>query len=381
VLLVVRRPENRIGWLFLLVGLTLGVGQFTAAYATHAPIADPGSLPGGSWPGTSRTSSGRSRSSPSCCCSVVPAGEVPSSRWRWIERAGFAALGVLFVVSVIGAMFTWSKPLSGPDARRDPGLGSRRRFLFGVIALPCIILASFVSAVVRFRRSRGDERLQLKWFATGAAFTAVVFAISIPLGGNNPVLSILLDVGLAFVLLSIAPAILKYRLYEIDVVIGRAVVFATLAAFITVVYVALVVGVGTLVGNRQSPLLSAVAAALVAVAFQPVRQRARRLANRVVYGKRATPYEPLGRRIRRDQTLGFLARSGSERDQTARTIGERTTDVLTQSEITPVRCVRRRDGSDRVWLGLHRVEEDDLQRATTSSLITSASSTRPAGDA
>src|SRR5439155_21247687 len=87
--------------------------------------------------------------------------------------------------------------------------------------------------------------------------------------------------------------VLKYRLYEIDVVINRAVVYGALAVFITLVYVSLVVGIGTLVGHRGSPLLSAIAAAVIAVAFQPVRDRSRRLANRMVYGKRATPYEVL----------------------------------------------------------------------------------------
>ena len=99
--------------------------------------------------------------------------------------------------------------------------------------------------------------------------------------------------SLLFLYAAIVIAVLRYRLYEIDVVIGKTVVFAVLAAFITVVYIALVVGVGTIVGNRRSPLLSAVAAAIVAVAFQPARQAARRVANRVVYGKRATPYEVL----------------------------------------------------------------------------------------
>src|SRR5436309_4847103 len=76
-------------------------------------------------------------------------------------------------------------------------------------------------------------------------------------------------------------------------VFSKSFVFGTLFAFITLVYVALVVGVGTAVGNRRSPLLSGIAAAVVALAFQPVRTRAKRLANRVVYGKRATPYEVL----------------------------------------------------------------------------------------
>ena len=86
---------------------------------------------------------------------------------------------------------------------------------------------------------------------------------------------------------------LKYRLYDIDIVISKAVLYGSLAVFITAVYAALVVGVGTLAGNTRSPLLAALAAAVVAVAFQPVRQRAGRLANRVVYGRRATPYQVL----------------------------------------------------------------------------------------
>ena len=88
---------------------------------------------------------------------------------------------------------------------------------------------------------------------------------------------------------AIAIAVLKYRLYDIDVVISKAVLYGSLAVFITAVYAGLVVGVGTLAGNRRSPLLAALAAAVVAVAFQPVRQWAGRLANRVVYGRRATP--------------------------------------------------------------------------------------------
>jgi signal transduction histidine kinase len=98
---------------------------------------------------------------------------------------------------------------------------------------------------------------------------------------------------------AIGVAVLKYRLYEIDVVIGKAVLYGSLAVFITAVYAGLVVGVGTLAGGRDSPLLAALAAAVVAVAFQPVRQWAGRLANRVVYGRRATPYQVLSEFARR----------------------------------------------------------------------------------
>jgi signal transduction histidine kinase len=92
---------------------------------------------------------------------------------------------------------------------------------------------------------------------------------------------------------SIAVAVLKYRLYEIDVIIGKAVLYGLLAAFFTAVYVAIVIGVGAVLGSRGNSFLTIVAAVVIAVAFQPVRERARRLANRIVYGKRATPYEVL----------------------------------------------------------------------------------------
>jgi signal transduction histidine kinase len=98
---------------------------------------------------------------------------------------------------------------------------------------------------------------------------------------------------------AIGVAVLKYRLYEIDVVISKAVLYGTLAVFITAVYAGLVVGVGTLAGGRDRPLLAALAAAVVAVAFLPARQRAGRLANRVVYGRRASPYQVLSDFARR----------------------------------------------------------------------------------
>jgi signal transduction histidine kinase len=102
-------------------------------------------------------------------------------------------------------------------------------------------------------------------------------------------------IGLTVVPLSIGVAVLKYRLYDIDVVISRALVYGALAAFITAIYVGIVVGMGTLIGSGSRPnlVLSIIATAIVAVAFQPVRERVQTLANRLVYGQRATPYEVL----------------------------------------------------------------------------------------
>jgi signal transduction histidine kinase len=294
-LLVIRRPENRIGWLFLGVGLALGISQFAGAYATHALRVDPGSVPGGNlagwltnvlWP------------LPFTALIFLflwfPTGQVLSPKWRPVALFTVVLFGVLEMIALVAAFAVWNDPFTNGDL--GPGLPNtivKTLFVVAIVAVPITLLTAFASAAVRFKGSRGDERLQLKWFATAAAFTAIVFATTTAFGGDSVLFSVLTDVGLTCLYVAIATAILKYRLYDIDVVIGKTVVFATLVAFITVVYVGLVVGIGTLVGNDRSPLLSAIAAALVAVAFQPVRQRARRFANRVVYGRRATPYEVL----------------------------------------------------------------------------------------
>ncbi|HEX7246549.1 MAG TPA: histidine kinase, partial [Actinomycetota bacterium] len=127
--------------------------------------------------------------------------------------------------------------------------------------------------------------------------------------------------ALSFILIpiTIGISILRYRLYDIDVVIRKTLVFAAMAVVIALVYVGLVVGVGALVGSTQSPVLSALAAAVVALAFQPVRSRARRFADRVVYGKRATPYEVMA--TFGDQLAGTYS-ADDVLARTARVLGE-----------------------------------------------------------
>jgi signal transduction histidine kinase len=291
ILLVSRRPENRIGWLFLLAGFSLGVAGFGAAYGVHTLSADPGSLPAGdmlywaaSWIGFI----------PLASLTVLmiefPTGAPRTARWRVAERVVIVGWLVAISGSAFFSATNWSHPFVLNRGPSGPLV-----FLIPLFVLLIPVVGSFVVAftamINRFRTSTGDERLQLKWFVVGAALVLTTILLSIP--WNNPFTTALQDAAIVFWFFSIAIAILKYRLYEIDVVINRAVVYGTLAVFITLVYVGLVVGIGTLVGNNRSPLLSAVAAAVVAVAFQPVRQWARKLANRVVYGSRATPYEVL----------------------------------------------------------------------------------------
>src|SRR5207248_1035044 len=129
-------------------------------------------------------------------------------------------------------------------------------------------------------------------FTGGLAAAGFIVLASVP-NGPEPVLAFVTLVPLVAVAAGIA--VLRYRLYDIDVVINKTVVFGGLAAFITAVYVGIVVGIGAVIGQSSKPNLglSILATAVVAVAFQPVRERVHRFANHLVYGKRATPYEVL----------------------------------------------------------------------------------------
>jgi signal transduction histidine kinase len=293
IVLASKRPENRIGWLFLAAGLMNGLEDFGVSYGVRALVVAPGSLPTGralAWMGS--WISGIPLGLLAFFFLLFPTGNLPSPRWRpaaWIVAGSFA---LLLATELVFSTRAWKDPF------RASSLGASPIVPLLLVGLAVSFVISLSAPVVRYRGSSGDERLQLKWFVTATALVFVVLLGYIPLGSCNScspptVISVLAGLAFLFLWAAIAIAVLKYRLYEIDVVISKAVVYGTLAIFITIVYVGLVAGVGTLVGNTRSPLLAAIAAAVIAVAFQPIRQRAGRLATRVVYGKRATPYEVL----------------------------------------------------------------------------------------
>jgi signal transduction histidine kinase len=188
----------------------------------------------------------------------------------------------------------------------------------------CVFLGVVVaSVVVRLRRATGIERKQLKWFAyvTAAAIGATLLGFALhPVnpGLGSAVSGGAFDLGIGVAVpASIGLAVIKDGLYDIDLFLSRTVVYGSLAVFITAVYVGIAVGIGTLVGSGGRPNLglSVLATAIVAVGFQPVRQRVQRVANRVVYGERATPYEVLSQFSGRvaetyaaDQVLPRMAR-------------------------------------------------------------------------
>jgi signal transduction histidine kinase len=299
-----RRPSNPIGWIFCGVGLLAGIQAVGSEYARWALLAEDGRPPGGvygawleEWLWIPLVAS------LGVTAAIFPDGSFRSRPWRIVIVIAIAAASVPMVLNALIPELTiyegFDNPLGvGGDSLADAAVSS-----VGLL-MPLVILGA-VSAIVRFRRSTGEERLQLKWLAlavtmvaAGLSFYAVFAVISFSSGGTGNPAGVdwaenLMIASFLAVPISIGFGVLKYRLYDIDLVVNKAVVYAGLAVFITLVYVGLVVGVGAAVGARGNTLLSALAAAVVALAFQPARRRAQHLANRIVYGKRATPYEVL----------------------------------------------------------------------------------------
>jgi signal transduction histidine kinase len=287
IVLASRRPENRIGWLFLGAGLSLSLSTFGSAYGVHALVVEHGSLPlGREFAWAANWTWAIAIAALVFLFLLFPTGNLPSPRWRVPARVAGAGMGILMTEGILFATLGWYHPFRQTNSSGFPSLLG-----FLAFAAPLIIglAISLVAVVVRFRRSVGEERLQLKWFAAGAVLVIIAEIAGLFSSSQS------LFEGLAFMFLyaAIGIAVLKYRLYEIDVVISKTVVYGVLAAFFTLIYVAVVVGVGTIIGSRRNPFLTLLAAAVIAVAFNPVRDRARRLANRIVYGKRASPYEVL----------------------------------------------------------------------------------------
>ena len=292
ILIASRRPRNPIGWIYLGASFALGVVIFGQLYAIHVLLVDPGALPGGhvmAWISVLFL--------PVAICLLpflfllFPTGHLPSRRWRPVAWFSAAVLICLTVGSGIFGAQIWSNPFVGSE---EATMGSQPRvvvavFFAAALTYPVALLLSFASVVARFRRSTGEERLQLKWFVAAAAVVAA--SISLGFFSEAVAASVAASVSLLFMDIAIALAVLKFRLYDIDVLIGKTIVYGVLAAFITAVYVVLVVVIGAFIGVTEG--LSLLATAIVAVAFQPIRQRAQRVANRLVYGERATPYEVL----------------------------------------------------------------------------------------
>jgi signal transduction histidine kinase len=250
---------------------------------------------------------------------LFPDGHPPSPRWRIVVAAQ------LFLLTVTSIGLFWEARPSGTFtvAQVQDLNGGFRSLTASLVTLGypltfVTIVAGVGALLTRYRRSTGEERQQFRWVSWGAAVLGVSIVIALAgdqLADRHDIALFAAAVAIAALLVSLGIAIGKYRLYDIDIVISRSFVFGTLALFITGAYVGVVVGAGSLLGvDETSPVLSIVAIAVVAIAFQPLRRRLQRIANRIAFGRRATPYEVLSEFSRRvaatdESALADIARS------------------------------------------------------------------------
>ena len=277
-----RRPDNAVGWICSAIGITAFLGGLSESYAAYA-VAHPGTLPGAgmvAWPG------GTWLWYLTVALTVVflpllfPTGHPPSPRWRPVGWA--AGVAVALVCLAAGAS---PGPLGdGLPANPFPLQATWAEGLIDTVGLPILgglVLAAAVSLVARFHRATGVERQQLKWFTYAAAIQALLTAaaaVSPTLDDRIP--DVVDNLSYAAVPLAIGVAILRHRLYDIDRIINRTVVYGLVTVILALGYGAGVLVLGQLLGRDRPSLAVAGATLGVAALFQPARRRVQQAVDR-----------------------------------------------------------------------------------------------------
>jgi hypothetical protein len=276
--LATRRPGNRIGWLFLAAGLAQGLSGFSNQYALHALVADPGS-----WP------AGRAAAwlfnviwvIPVAMLAFVfllfPTGHVRSRRWRLAGWFNGGVFTLATVSGVIAATRAWAHPFTSPFTQADSPVGSPALDLITAFLISAALLVSVAAVVVRFVKSSGEERLQLKWCAAAALVLVVVVVGSIWV--NTAIVNVLQSLAFLCLWTAIAIAVLKYRLYDIDRIISRTLAYAIVTGLLIGVYAGLVL-LATQVLTLKSPVAVAGSTLVAAALFSPLRSRVQQAVDR-----------------------------------------------------------------------------------------------------
>jgi hypothetical protein len=271
-----RRPDNRIGWLFLMAGLGLGLGGFANPYALHALVVNPGSLPAGqlfawlsNWIWVIPTAM------LAFLFLLFPTGHLRSR--RWLPVAWFA--GGAFALATVGLLISATRSWAHPFASFSPGSPGLTALLYlmAAVLFSAALLVSVVAIVVRFAQSAGEERLQLKWCAWAALLLAVVFAASTWV--NSAAVYVLESLAFLGLYTAIAVAVLKYRLYDIDRIISRTLAYAVVTGLLVGVYAGLVL-LATRVLSVHTPVAVATSTLAAAALFSPLRRRVQRVVDR-----------------------------------------------------------------------------------------------------
>jgi hypothetical protein len=289
---VSRQPRNTVGWLCCVAGLLGTLGGFAEEYARYALVPQGGALPGelvmawltlwvgALWVGLAFT----------LLLLLFPTGRLPSPRWRAVAWASVASVtaGCAVLALTPGPMPQMpGKPRNPLGIENAAATLDRMEALLNV-CLALLVLLCAASVVVRFRHAGGVERQQLKWFAYGAGQLALLLGSGLVLGGlwervPQGLSDLVFSISFAMIPVAIGIAVLRYRLYDIDRLIRRTLVYGLLTALLAAVYAGLVLALGQLFGRvGTEPPSWAVAGATLAVAalFQPARGRIQQAVDR-----------------------------------------------------------------------------------------------------
>jgi hypothetical protein len=307
--LATRLPGNAVGWMMLAIGVLTTLLVITGQYAGYALFGEGDGVPGGraaAWAGSWLY--GPALGLLVVLILVFPRGRLEGRSPRWLARLLGVAAGAGTVAQALVP-----GPMDGFDGVANPlGIERAGTALDAVLAVANLVLALGLlvaagSLVARLRGARGDERLQLKWFAYAAGVFVVASLLNIlPLGLDSSTLGFVLVVlGLLALPVSIGVAVLKYRLYDIDRVINRTLVYGGLSATLAGGYVGLVLLLGLVLSpvTQDSGLAIAASTLAVAALFRPARARIQAAVDRRFY------------RSRYDAALTLEAFSGRLREQ------------------------------------------------------------------
>ena len=321
-LVVARVPDNRIGWIFCVTGAIIGVGDLVFQYADQALFISPDRLPGGSiaaW--LQNFGLPPAFGLLGVALLLFPDGRLPSRRWRpalWLALAGIGLIVVGYALR--------PGPLDDPFAGVSNPFGIAGTFGlmdalsgFGWMFMGASVGFAALGSAMRLRRSRGLERAQLKWLAFAAAIAGVavvsdVISYFASATGINELRNVVLGLGFAVFPVAAGAAILRYRLFDIDVVINRALVYGALTATLAAAYLGSVLLLQLVLAPLTADSGLAIAASTLAVAalFRPARARIQDVVDRRFYRRRydaARTLEAFSARLREEVDLEAVGRA------------------------------------------------------------------------
>jgi hypothetical protein len=307
-LIASRRPENPTGWLFLGFGAVAAVVFLAHQYAYYTLVSHPGSLPAGDVAAMIAAHHWHAGFGLFVFSFLVfPDGRLLSPHWRWVARATVVTYGGLALSGIFDTKFQEDADVPFPVKPLFGGvIADVATPVFGTLILVnlLLLLVAAASLLLRLRRSHGEARLQVKWFVYGVAFVMVAIPLSI-LGLGEAYGVVLLPLVPA----SAAVAILKYRLYDIDVVINRTLVYGALTGLLGGAYLASVLLL-QLVVSPSSNLAIAGSTLAVAALFRPARARIQEAVDRRFYRRKYDAHRTLdafSARVRDEVALDALS--------------------------------------------------------------------------